>query len=63
VLLGLGVSVLLGHAKIHHMNHIGGFGYRTTDQEVVGFDVTVDEVLLMNGLNAGELLRFSARNF
>lgn len=57
VLLGLGVSVLLGHAEIDDVDHIGRFGAGAADQEIVGLDVSVDEVLFVNRLDAGELSR------
>lgn len=56
VLLRLGVAVLLGHAKINDVNDIGGLGAGTANDEVVGFDVAVDEVSLVDGLDAGEHL-------
>ena len=52
VLLGLGVTVLLGHAKVDHVDDVGALGAGTTNEEVVGLDVTVDEVLLVDGLDA-----------
>lgn len=52
VLLGLGVSVLLGHAKINHVDDIGCLGTRSSDQEVVRFDITVDEVLFVYRLDS-----------
>lgn len=55
MLLGLGVTVLFGHAKIDHVDYIGGFGVGTADEEVVGFDITVDEILLMDRLDSGKL--------
>lgn len=32
---------------------IGSFGTRTTDEEVVGFDITVNKVLFVDGLHSG----------
>lgn len=51
----LGIPVLLGHSKVHHMDCIRPFGTRTTDQKVVGFDISVDEVLFMDGLHTRQL--------
>ena len=59
VLLRLRVSVLLRHAKIHHMDDVGGLRAWPTDQEIVGLDVAVDEVLLVDGLHSRELLDVS----
>lgn len=55
MLLGFGIPVLLGHTEIDDVDHIGGLRARATDEEVVGLDITVDEVLLVNGLDAREL--------
>jgi hypothetical protein len=51
VLLGLGVTVLFGQAEIDDMDDIGGLGVWPTDKKVVGLDVTVDEILLVDGLD------------
>lgn len=55
MLLGLGVTVLLGHAEIDHVDYIGGLGVGAADEEVVGFDIPVDEVLLVDRLDSGQL--------
>ena len=52
VLLRFGISILLGHTEIYYMNHVRAFGVRTADEEVVGFDVSVDQILLVNSLNS-----------
>lgn len=52
VLLCLGVTVLLRHTEVDDMDDIGALGARAADEEVVGFDVAVDEVLLVDGLNS-----------
>jgi hypothetical protein len=54
--LRLGVSVLLGHTKVDNVDHVLALRARSTDQEVVGLDVSVDQVLLVNGLNSRQLL-------
>ena len=51
VLLRLGIAVLLGHAEVDDMNDIGTLGARSTNQEVIGFDVAVDEILLVDRLD------------
>jgi hypothetical protein len=56
VLLGLGITVLLGHTEINHVNDIGGFGPGPANKEVVRLDISVDEVLLVNRLNARKLV-------
>ena len=62
VLLRLRVSVLLGHTEIDDVDYIGSFGARAPDEEVVGLDVTVDEVLFVYCLNTSDLYQppFSA---
>ena len=55
VLLGLWVAVLLGHAEINCVDDISGLGAWSADQEVVWLDISVNEVLLVNGLNSGQL--------
>lgn len=55
VLLRLGITVLLRHTKVDDVDDVGSLGARAADQEVVGLDVTVDEVLLVDGLDAGQL--------
>jgi hypothetical protein len=52
VLLGLGVSVLLGHAEIDHVDDIGCLSTRSSNQEVVRLDITVDEVLFVYRLDS-----------
>jgi hypothetical protein len=51
VLLGLRVTVLLCHTKVDDVDDIGALRARAADEEVVGLDVAVDEVLLVDGLN------------
>ena len=55
-MLSLGVAVLLSHAKIDHVNDVRGLSSWAADQEVVRFDVTVDQVLFVNSLNSGKHL-------
>lgn len=55
MLFGFGISVLFCHAEINNMNDICSLGIGSTDQEVVWFDISIDEVLLVNGLDSGEL--------
>lgn len=56
VLLGLGVSVLLGHAKINHMDDISSLCAGPADDEVVGLDISVDEVAFVYRLDARQHL-------
>lgn len=49
------ITVLLSHTKVNNVDDIGCFRIWSTDQEVVRFDISVDQVLLVDGLNAGEL--------
>jgi hypothetical protein len=52
---------LLGHSEVNDVDYIGGLGVRATDEEVVGLDITVDQVLFVDCLNAGELLLLERR--
>jgi hypothetical protein len=51
VLLRLGIAVLLGHAEVDDVDDIGALSARAADEEVVGLDVAVDEILLVDGLH------------
>lgn len=55
MLLRFWVAVLLGHAKVDDVHDVRSLGRGTPNEKVVGFDVAVDEVLLVDGLNAREL--------
>lgn len=55
VLLRFWITVLLGHTKVDDMNDVGGLGIRAADEEVVGLDITVDQIFLVNRLDAREL--------
>ena len=61
VLLRLGVAVLLGHSKVDDVDDVGDLGLGAADEEVVGLDVAVDEVLFVDRLDPRELERWSAR--
>ena len=61
VLLRLGVTVLLRHTKVDDVDDIGALGAGAADKEVVGLDVAVDEVLLVDGLDTRQLGRVSWR--
>jgi hypothetical protein len=63
MLLGLWVSVLLGHAKVHHMNNVRSLGVWSTNQEVVWLDISVDEILLVDSLDSGKLEVVRNANF
>ena len=51
----LGVTVLLGHTKVNDVDGIGSFRCRSTNQEVIRFDVSVDQILLMDCLHPRKL--------
>lgn len=61
MLLRFRIPILLGHSKVNDVDYIGGLGVRATDEEVVGLDITVDQVLFVDCLNAGELLLLESR--
>lgn len=56
VLLGFGVSVLLGHAKVDDVNEGGVLGACAAGKEVVWLDVSIDEVLFVYALNSRQLV-------
>lgn len=62
VLFRLGITILLCHAKINDMDNVGTLGAWSADEEVVGFDVSVDEVLFVDGLYPREHL-FGNHNY
>ena len=53
VLFGGRISVVLRHPKVNQVD--GGGVVVSPNQEVVWLDVTIDEVLVMGGLNASQL--------
>lgn len=55
MLLRFGVSVLLGHPKVDDMDHVGRLCVQAADEEIVRLDVSVDEILLVDGLHSREL--------
>lgn len=57
MLLCLGLSILFGHAEIDHVNNIGGLWSGPSDEEIVGLDIPVDQILLVNSLNSWQLNR------
>ena len=61
-MLGLGVSVLLGHTEVDDVNNVGRFRVGSADKEIVGFYVSVDEVLFVYRLHAGELDTLATSN-
>lgn len=55
MLFCLGVTVLLGHAKIDNVNQVGVLAVGSSDQEVVGLDITVNQVLFVDCLDTVQL--------
>ena len=71
VLLGLGIAILLGHSEVHNMNDyrvvnsdinnwrhghtVGVLRSRTTNEKVIGLDITINQVLLVDRLYSGDL--------
>lgn len=49
------VPVLLGHSKVNNVNNISRFGIWSADQEVIWFDISIDQVLLVYRLYSGQL--------
>lgn len=59
VLLRFGIPILLRHSKVDNVNRVVWFliiaQIDPANQEIVGLDVAIDEVLLVNCLDSGEL--------
>lgn len=55
MLFSLGISILLSHAKVNHMNNVGRLCTRLAYQKIIGLDITVDEVFFMNSLHSRQL--------
>lgn len=55
MLLCLGISVLLGHTKVDQENIVGGLSAWLADQKVVWLNITVNEIMVVNGLNTSQL--------
>ena len=54
-MLRLRIPILFGHSEVHNMDDILSLAGYLADQEVVGFDVPVDEVLFVDRLDTGKL--------
>lgn len=46
------ISILLGHTKVYYIDRIRTLRRRSADEEVVGFDISVDQILLVNSLHS-----------
>ena len=55
MLFGFGISVLFCHTKVDNMDNIGSFGTWSSYQKIVWFDVSIDEILFVDGLDTGQL--------
>lgn len=55
MLLGFWISVLFRHAEVYNVNNICCFRIWSANEKVVGFDVSIDQVLLVDRLDAGQL--------
>ena len=51
MLLRLRIPILFRHSEIDDVNDVGGFRRRSSDEEIVRFDIAVDEVLLVDDLD------------
>ena len=63
MLLGLGISILFGHSEIDYVNYVGGLGRGSTDEEIIRFDISIDEILFVNDLHSRQLRRRSWYQF
>ena len=55
MLFCLWISVLFGHTKINNVNNVRSFGVGSADEEVVWFDVSIYQILLVYRLHSREL--------
>lgn len=55
VFLGLGVDVLFGQAEVDDVDGVLPLAARSTHQEVLGFNVPVDQTAGVNELHPGDL--------
>jgi hypothetical protein len=56
MLLCFGVTVLLCHTEVDYVDDICGLGARSSDQKVVRLNVSVNQITLVDCLDAGKLL-------
>ena len=52
MLLSLGIPILFCHPEIDDVNYVSGFRIGAADEEIVGFDISIDEILLVDGLHS-----------
>lgn len=52
MLFRFGIPILLCHSEIDDMDDISGLRVGTADEEVVGFDISIDEIFLVDGLDS-----------
>lgn len=55
MLLGLWIAVELSHTKVNDEDLVGHIRAGFADQKVIGLDVTVDEILFVDSLDASQL--------
>ena len=56
------VAILLRHTEVNYVDDIGGFRAWSANEEVIRFNVAVNKVLFVDGLNTGELRSISDRS-
>lgn len=52
---------MLGHAEVDNMDYVRSFRVWSPDQEVIGLDVSVNQVLFVNRLDARKLQQMLAQ--
>jgi len=57
MLLCLWVSVLFSHTEIYHIYSVCRLMSWTTNEEIIGFDIAIDEIFFMYSLYPGYLSR------
>lgn len=52
MLFGLRIAVLLRHSEINNVDNISSLGIGSANEEIIGFDIAINQVLFVNGLDA-----------
>ena len=55
MLFRLGITILLRHPEVYHMYEIRVLRSRSTDEEIVRFDIPVNQVLFVDRLDTRDL--------
>lgn len=61
VLPGLRISVLFRHTKVDDMDKVGVLGPGAANEKVVGLDITINQILFVDGLCPCKLFRICSQ--